>query len=247
MKRLLIPLCVAVSLLAQPGSLLERADEAFRQGDLDSAATLARQALAREPGAVHGHMILGVIAARKSQWDTSNMHFETVIRLEPGNPYGYFYLGQARLYQRQWDKAIQYFTKALDLRYPEPARLLIEMATAQNEAGRPEQALSTLGGIEAPAEDQRLAAQYHAVTAFAHSKMNQPGRAIDAIRRALQSDDSSAPSWDFLIAELIKTDQSPQALVEAIRAQKKFPDQPDVQFLFALASYYVSEIGRAHV
>src|SRR5207249_4897086 len=116
---LLIPLCVAVTLLAQTESLLERADDAFRQGDLDRAATLARQAVAREPGAVHGHMILGVIAAQKNQWDTSNRHFETVIRLDPSNPYGYFYLGQARLYQQQWEKAIQYFTKALDLRYPE--------------------------------------------------------------------------------------------------------------------------------
>ena len=86
----------AVSVLAQSVSLLEQADEAFRQGDLDRAATLARQALTREPGAVHGHMILGVIAAQKNQWDTSNRHFEAVIRLEPGNPFGYFYLGQAR-------------------------------------------------------------------------------------------------------------------------------------------------------
>ena len=36
-------------------------------------------------------------------------------------------------------------------------------------------------------------------------------------------------------------DQSPQALAEAIRAQKKFPDQSDIQFLFALASYHVAE------
>src|SRR5437016_8777032 len=131
----------AVSVLAQSVSLLEQADEAFRQGDLDRAATLARQALTREPGAVHGHMILGVIAAQKNQWDTSNRHFEAVIRLEPGNPFGYFYLGQARLYQRQWDKAIQYFTWALDRKYPERERLLIEMALAQNEAVRPQQAL----------------------------------------------------------------------------------------------------------
>src|SRR5437899_3086960 len=111
MKRLLIPMFVALSLLAQTTeNLLERADEAFRRGNLDAAAALATQALARSPGAVHGHMILGVIAAQKNQWDISNRHFETVIRVEPSNPYGYFYLGQAKLYQRQWDKAIQYFT-----------------------------------------------------------------------------------------------------------------------------------------
>jgi cytochrome c-type biogenesis protein CcmH/NrfG len=88
MKRCLIPICLAVSLLAQTEALLERADAAFRQGNLDEAAALARQALAREPGALHGHMILGVIAAQKNQWDTSNRHFEAVIRLEPANPFG---------------------------------------------------------------------------------------------------------------------------------------------------------------
>jgi tetratricopeptide (TPR) repeat protein len=240
MKRQLIPWGIAVSLIAQTGSLLERADDAFRQGDLDRAATLARQALTREPGAVHGHMILGVVAAQKNQWEASNRHFETIIRLEPSNPYGYFYLGQAKLYQEQWDKAINYFTKALSLQYPDTGSLMIEMATAQNGAGHAELAMASLSGIEAP-EDERLAGQYHAVTAFAQSKLNHPGEAIEAMRRALQIDDSSAHYWDFLIGELIKTDQNPQALAEAIRAQKKFPDQPDIQFKFALASYYVSE------
>ena len=39
-----------VSLLAQSVSLLEQADEAFRQGDLDRAASLARQASSTESG-----------------------------------------------------------------------------------------------------------------------------------------------------------------------------------------------------
>src|SRR5436189_1094386 len=161
-KPLAISMCLAACLLAQAESVLERADEAFRQGNSDRAATLARQALARDPNAVHGHMILGIIAAQRNQWETSNRHFEAVVRLEPTNPYGYFYLGQARLYQRQWDKAIQYFTKALQFQYPERERLMIELAMAQSEAGRPQQALSLLGKIEPP-PDQRLAAQYQAI------------------------------------------------------------------------------------
>jgi tetratricopeptide (TPR) repeat protein len=240
MNRLILTICLSACVFAQTGSLLERADEAFRRGNLDRASTLARQALARDPGAVHGHMILGVIAAQKNQWETSTRHFEAVVRLEPSNPYGYFYLGQAKLYQQQWEKAVQYFAKALDLQYPERERLMVEMAVAQNEAGRPGQALSCLANIDTPA-DERLAAQYHAVTAFAKDKLNQTGPAIEAIRRALQLDDSSPHYWDFLISALIKTDQNPQALAEAIRAQKKFPDHPEIQFLFALASYHVTE------
>jgi tetratricopeptide (TPR) repeat protein len=170
----------------------------------------------------------------------SNKHFEAVVRLEPSNPYGYFYLGQAKLYQRQWDKAIQYFTKASELQYPEHERLVIEMATAQNEAGLPQQALTSLKKIEPPT-DPTLAAQYNAVTAFAQAKLNQPAASVEAIRRALTLDQSSSDYWEFLIRGLIQANQNPQALAEAIRAQKKFPDNPDIQFLFALASYHVSE------
>ena len=94
---LLIPVC----LFAQTAPLLERADEAFREGNFSRAETLARQAVAGDPSAVHGHMILGVIAAKRSQWAVSNSHFLAVVRLAPSNPYGYFYLGQAKLYQQQ--------------------------------------------------------------------------------------------------------------------------------------------------
>jgi len=39
----------------------------------------------------------------------------------------------------------------------------------------------------------------------------------------------------------MQDDEPAQALAAAIRAQKKFPDQADIQFLFALTSYYVTE------
>jgi tetratricopeptide (TPR) repeat protein len=231
-------LACAVYLSAQTETLLEQADAAFREGDLEGSASLARRMLARNPSAVHAHMILGVIAARQQNWSVSNEHFQSVVRLEPENPHGYFYLGQASLYQQRWEAAIGYFSKALERQYPRKERLLVEMALAQNEAGRPEQALASLSGID-PEDD--LAAQYWAVTAFAHDRLNRTGSAIEAIRRALQFDDSDAHSWEFLIGALIKMDEAPQALAEAIRAQKKFPDHPDIQFLFALASYYVTE------
>jgi tetratricopeptide (TPR) repeat protein len=240
MKRLVLATFCAVCLPGQTGGVLEQADEAFRQGNLDRAASLARQALASDPSAVHGDMILGIIAAQKRQWDASDKHFEAVIRHDPSNPYGYFYLGQAKLFQKQWEKAIAYFGKALELQYPERERLMIELATAQDETGRPQEALSSLEAIGVPA-DRRLAAQFHAVTAFAKSRLRQPAAAIEAMRRAVQLDETNAEYWSFLINELIKTDQNPQALVEAIRAQKIFPDDPELQFLFALASYYVSE------
>jgi tetratricopeptide (TPR) repeat protein len=246
MRRFLLWLVLASGLLAQSAGLLEQADAAFREGRLDEAATLARRVLVRDARATHAHMILGVIAAQKNNWEVSSRHFQAVVRLEPSNPYGYFYLGQAKLYQQQWEAAIQYFSKALEREYPEKERLLVELATAQNEAGHAAQALDNLRKI-APPGDVRLAAQYHAVTAFALSALDQPGPAMEAIRRALQLDDTSAEHWEFLIGALIRNDQAPQALAEAIRAQKKFPDHAGIQFLFALASYSVSESPLSHL
>jgi len=238
--RFLLALSIAASLAAQTPGLLEKADEAFRQGDLEQAGTLARRAIEADPGAIQGHMILGVIAAQKGQWNTSESYFGTVVKLDPGNPYGYFYLGQAKLYQKQWDAAIRFFTSALERQYPEKDRLLVELAMAQNEAGHPRDALATLAETPPP-DDPRLAAQYYGITAFARGSLNQLDQAIAGIRSAVQFDDSVPDYWAFLIDLLIRTEQNPQALAEAIRAQRKFPDQPEIQFLFALASYHVTE------
>jgi tetratricopeptide (TPR) repeat protein len=240
MRTAVIWLLSAVCILGQITSLLEQADAAFRSGDTVRAAALARKVLASEPNAVHAHMILGVIAAQKNDWNTSNRHFQTVVRLEPSNPFGYFYLGQAKLYQQQWEAAIQYFSQALKRQYPEQERLLVELALAQNEAGHPDRALASLSSVTPPREES-LAAQYYAVTAFARGKLNQPGPAIEAIRRALSLDAGNAHHWEFLIGALLKNDEAPHALAEAIRAQQKFPDNADIQFLFALASYHVTE------
>ncbi|MEP6537593.1 MAG: tetratricopeptide repeat protein [Bryobacteraceae bacterium] len=236
MIRLLLPLL----LFFQPESLLERADEAFRSGELEKAETLARQALARDPAAVHGHMILGVIAAQKNQWEVSNRHFLAILKLDPSNPFGYFYLGQAKLYQEQWAQAVNYLSKAMEHQYPDRERLIVELAMAQNEAGNPAQALKTLALTEPPT-DARQGAQYFGVTSFAQGKLGRLPEAAENVRRAIQLDDSNVHYWDFLIDVLIKTDQAPQALAEAIRAQRKFPDDADTQFLFALASHHVVE------
>jgi Flp pilus assembly protein TadD len=71
--------------------------------------------------------------------------------------------------------------------------------------------------------------------------MGNSSAAIEAIRQALQMDESNPQYWEYLIGALIKADEAPRALGEAIRAQKKFPDHPEIQYLFALSSYHVTE------
>lgn len=225
---------------AQTPGLVEQAQTAFRSGDLDRAAGLAQKAISQDPGSARAHLILGIIAGQRKQWEAAAGHLQTVTRLNPADPQGHFYLGQAKLYQKQWSLALQHFEKAFELGYPDRERLLIELAFAENEAGRPERALERLKQIPKPPEGPR-AAQYHAVTAFAQSRLHHYPEAIEAIRKACESDAHDPQYWDFLITTLIGTDQTQAALREAIRAQAIFPDHPDIQFLFALTSYYVPE------
>lgn len=225
---------------AGPANDLELADAAFRAGDVEKAELLARRAAARRPGEAHAHMILGVIAAQREQWLAANRHFQIVVRLAPNDPNGHFYLGQAKLYQKQWDAAARDFERALALGFPDRDRLLVELAFAENEAGKPQRALERLTGVTPPGEAPR-AAQYHAVIGFAQSKLGRPREAIAAIGKARDADAANPQYWEFLIAALIGTDQTPAALREAIQAQAKFPDHAGVQYLFALANYYVVE------
>lgn len=240
MRSRFIVFCWLTLAWAQAPALLEKADAAFRAGDFARAETLARRVLLQDPRAVHAHMILGVTAAQSKRWEAANRHFQSVVRLDPANPHGYFYLGQANLYQQRWEQAARNFAKALERNFPDQERLVVEMALAQTEAGRPQQALKVLQAIPPPPEGP-LAAQYHAVTAFAQDRLNQPRPAMEAIRRALELDDSNSQYWEFLISSLINSDRFPAALAEAIRAQKKLPDNADIQFLFGLTSYYVTE------
>lgn len=230
---------VLMALLLAQVSLIQQADEAFREGRLDQAEALARQAVAKEPGLTHGHMILGVVAATREQWAPATQHFQTVIRHAPSDPHAYFYLGQARLYQKQWQQAVDLFTRASSLKFPDRDRLLVELAFAENQAGRPAVALKRLDGVEPPTGP--LGAQYFAVKAFAGLRMGDAPGAIEAISKARDLDPDNSQYHEFLISTLIGVDQTARALAEAIRAQARFPDDPEIQFLFALSSYYVPE------
>ena len=232
---LFCPLLVAC-LFAQVNPVLEQADAAFRAGNLDQAVALAKRVSPGDPRAEHAQMILGVIAARRNQWKQAAGHFEAVIRLAPSNPYGYFYLGQASLYQHDWEKAARYFTSALERNYPDRTPLIIELASAQNEAGRAQQAVSSLQKIQPPAEGP-LAARYHAVLAFAQAKLDQPATTIHEIDIARELDSSNPRYWEFEISQFINTNQVHLALSEVIQAQKRFPDDPGIQFLLGFCGY----------
>ena len=181
-------------------------------------------------------MILGVIAVRRNHWKEATVHFEAIVRLAPSSPYGYFYLGQTGLHQRNWQMAARFLGLALAKNYPDHIRLIIDLASAQNEVGRENEALSSLLRIQPPAEGE-LAAQYHAVLAMSEAKLNKPIESIVEMRAAMRLDASNPRYWEFLVSQLIGTNQIHVALSEVIEAQKRFPDYPGIQFLLGFSGY----------
>ena len=245
MRKLLIGLFLVGGLWAQE-PLVQQARQAFRLGQLEKAASLAEQVLAQAPESVTAHIILGVIGAQGKQWSTARRHFEKVTELAPSDPNGYFYLGQAYFYEQQWAKAANHFAQALERNHADRARLIVQLAFAQNEAGRAREALSTLGKIQAPASGPH-AAQYHAVRAYAHAKLNKPDSAVASMRRAREFDRENPAYWEFIVSQLVQSDRLSLAVSESVEAQKKFPDFEGIHYFFGVSSSRLGNIDLARL
>ncbi|MBZ5561864.1 MAG: tetratricopeptide repeat protein [Acidobacteriia bacterium] len=234
-----IPLLLLAIGLGFGQDLTHQAESAFRSGDFDRAVALARKAQAEDPSSTQAYLILGIVAARRNQWDAATRSFKALIQLVPSDPQAYFYLGQACLYQQKWDQAVTYFSLARDHNYPDLDRLGIELAMAQEQAGHSKEALETLRRVQPPAAGP-LAAQYHAVTAFAAAKLNMQEEAASALARAREIDPANPEYAEFMISALLNVNQTRQAREEAIEAQKRWPDEPEIQYLFGLADYFAT-------
>ena len=230
-----------VSAQPSPVELMRQADAVYRAGNADRAAVLFRQVLQLDPKATPAHMFLGIISSQRAEWADAIEHFEAVVKVTPANAHAQFFLGTAYAAEGKWTEAAQSFSKARENKFPQQDRLLIALASAQSEAGQPKQALASLQSIARPA-DKKLASEYHSTQATAHQRLDQPTLAIVAIRRALESNNYDARHWQFLVSSLLSIGQVELALKEAIEASKRFPDQPDIQYQFGVAGYFVQEL-----
>lgn len=234
---------VTTALVAQPSApeLMRQADAAYRAGKPEQAAALFRQVLQQDPSVTPAHMLLGIIASQQGKSAEAIDHFRVVVQATPANAHAHFFLGAAYAAEGKWAEAAQSYTLALENQYPQRDRLMIERALAQAEAGEPSDALASLKSMEEPS-DQKLASQYHAVQAVAHQRLDQPTNAIDAIRRALEKNGYDPGHWQFLISSILSTGQVEVAMAEALAANRRFPDHPDIQYRFGVAGYFVPEL-----
>ena len=120
--------------------------------------------------------------------------------------------------------------------------MLLELALAQHEAGHSNLAL---------ASQQKTSINQRALRRplFRLFTTHRRGQAAPTCRepfrgnpRARASLTTANPEYArFLINTLLGSGQLTGALAEAIQAQRWFPDDPQIQFLFGLASYYVTQ------
>jgi tetratricopeptide (TPR) repeat protein len=237
---------VMVAWLAPLQDSIQDAEAAFRSGDLNRAAILAKRVLTADPSSASAHFLLGTIASQNSDWAVATENFEAMVRLSPSDPRGYFHLGEVNIFQQKWLQAVQCFASALEHNYPDRERLIIQLALAENEAGRSSRALNRLLKMQPP-QSGPSAAEYYAVTAYARADLNQPLEAVRAMERAIEIDTFNPQYRVFMISILLNTNQSGMALAEAIDSQKRFPDHKEIQYLFGLAGYNIKNLAMTRV
>ena len=76
-------------------SLLHAAAQASVEGRIDEAVTMARQALAQDPGIVEGHTLLGNFHAKAKRYDEAARAYRQALRLDPEHPGAVFSLALA--------------------------------------------------------------------------------------------------------------------------------------------------------
>lgn len=233
----------AAALMAQQSvaDLMREADAAYRAGEPGRAAALFRQVLQENPSVVPAHMFLGIISSEQGQWSEAIDHFKVVAQATPDNAHAHFFLGAAYGGEGKWAEAVQSYSLALKNQFPQRDRLMVGLAQAQTESGQPMQALTTLESIAAPA-DKQLASQYHFVQAVAQQRLDQPAQAIGAVRKALDNNGYDPGNWRFLVSAILSTGQVEVAMAEALAANRRFPDHPDIQYQFGVAGYFVPEL-----
>ena len=124
-------------------SLLHAAAQASVEGRIDEAVTMARQALAQDPGIVEGHTLLGNFHAKAKRYDEAARAYRQALRLDPEHPGADFSLALAYKNMGRLGEAETGFqrSRALDPRNTKPLWQLADIWMQQGHFEKAEQAL----------------------------------------------------------------------------------------------------------
>jgi arylsulfatase A-like enzyme/tetratricopeptide (TPR) repeat protein len=123
--------------------LLHAAAQASVEGRLDEAIAMAREALAKDPGIVEGHTLLGNFHAKAKRYDEAARAYRDALRLDPEHQGAVFSLALAYKNMGRLDEAQAGFERshALD---PRNTKALWQLADIWMQQGRFEKAEAAL-------------------------------------------------------------------------------------------------------
>lgn len=217
-------------------SLLEKARESEKSGDLNAAERAYKQALQLAPEHPETLKRLGVLEQTELKFDASITHFKMVLSHDANYPEVNFFLGASYLGLNNFGMAIQSFEKELATQKPHP-RCRYYLGIAYESSGQIEQAISQFN--KALANNPKDAdALYQLARIYKNAS-------LEAIER-LRALDPDSFQLHILQGEL---DSEGERYLDAIKeyqtALAKQPEATGIHFAIGVAYWAQHQIGPA--
>lgn len=144
--------------------------------EMGQAKACFRKAVYLNPRNVEAHIMLGILAFHRSEYDESEVEWQEALRGDPENTFIHMGLGLNAQQKKQYAQAKQYFVKAQELepRQLQPLMLQIFLSVAQKEYAKAmEQAVDVMPSF--PDLEEEL------LRALAYDKLNTVPWLIDLV------------------------------------------------------------------
>lgn len=133
----------------------------------------------------------GIEAYNKRDWATAAKEFEEVTKTNPDYAAGFYYLGLCQRSLGNLSPALASMQKAVELD-PANASFKIGLGHAQLQGDRPQDAYTTLKGVDIAAVDAKQRSTYAVLFAQAATKTNRGGEAVTVVSNQLKADPNNA-------------------------------------------------------
>jgi tetratricopeptide (TPR) repeat protein len=160
---------------------LEGAAQIEYQSGGKEAAFLLKRVLQLLPNDPTSHAMLGVLAFRQQDCASALQHFEKSLPAIQSQPEAMREYGYCLLQRKQADRAVSVFTELLALRPEDPAERR-NLADAELAAGRPQDAIATLGPLLQSSDPE---APTLSLAASAYEAGGNTPKAVELLRQAI--------------------------------------------------------------
>ena len=230
----------AILVVTRPAMKLpEPISRLLEQGELNEAAKLCEEAVARQGETRELLITQGLIYARRKGWDEAQACFQRALELSPDDPDAWFNLGRVQLVLKQHEEALASFRKALKLRpdFSEACFNIGRLYYQQSRWGEARQYFeaalravpdvtnplcylgkSNQGAEQVERDTQHYRAIVHDELGKTFRNQGEPGQAVTHYRQALRLKPDFAEAHSHLLFILSYNVMcSPEALLQAHR------------------------------